>query len=326
MKSVLVLCALAVACGEDADTGTDAAASLDSGSASDAAELDAPTSDAPTATDAPIASDDGASAADAGPPPPDNCGEVAEIVLNGSGLGSASGSFAQLTHDYPPAASCPQQSPGPDAVYVVQIPAGSYDFTIDTFGSSANTILGIGLDCSSSGLAAVCNDDADAIGPSRMWFHRAGGPAQFYILVSSVSSAESGNFQLNVRRQPAQPDQCPSIAGVPLDITGGGTVIGFQPATIGNERGTCMSASDSSGEAIFRWTASFTGTATFVATSFDFLPDLYVRQASCTSGSEAQCALGVSSSTEVNVSTMASTTYYTFVDGGPGTFSLHYQP
>lgn len=320
---------MAVACNTNARTANDATASRDSGSASDAAEFDGPTRDAPIAIDAPVsldATNDGASAADAEPPPPDNCGEVTEIVLDGSGLGTIAGSFGQLTHDYPTATSCPQQSPGPDAVYGLQLPAGIYDVTIDTFGSSANTILGIGVNCSASGLMQVCNDDADAVGPSRIWLHRAAGPAQFYILVSSLSSAESGDFQLNVHRQPAKPDMCVSVGGTPLDITGGGTVVGFQQAASGTNRGTCMSASDFSGESIFKWTTASSGTATFTATSSDFLPDLYVRQAVCGTGTEVACQLGGSTTSTISVNTTASTTYYTFVDGGMGTFSLHYQP
>lgn len=323
-RNILLFCAFILSCGNDAG-------SVDSGSA-----LDAPTSDALVVNDAPSAKDArfdsmlpplDAAFVDAGPPPPDNCAEVTEIVLDGSGLGTATGSFSQVTHDYSPAAMCPEQTPAPDAVYTVQIPAGSYDVAIDTFGSTANTILGIGLECSASGLASACNDDADAVGPSRLWLHQVAGPAQFYILVAALDSSESGSFQLNIHRTTAHPDACINIGGQsPLDITGGGTVVGVQQATIGTNRGTCMPGTDSSGEAIFRWTAASNGTASFVATSFDFNPYLYVREASCGAGTELGCVVGVSNSSTANVNTTASTTYYTFVDGGSGTFSLHYQP
>lgn len=269
---------------------------------------------------------------------PDTCATAAPIVLNAAGRGSARGTLSSFSDDYDTNPVCSAIAGGRDAVYYVDLPRGRNDVTIDTIGSMADTVLGVGLACSEMGLQAVCNDDyAGASGPtrdSRVWLHRVGatgGTTRIYILVDGYSGSTTGDFVVNVASIPAADDSCSSISGAtPMDITGGGTVLGFQTGFIGGQRGSCQPIGDTSPEAVFRLTGPGTGNVDFSAYSMDFVPDIYLRSGMCT-GSEVGCALGAAIGGGINGASLrrsvsAGTPYYFFVDGGRSVYAIYYTP
>ncbi len=276
---------------------------------------------------------------DEGCPPslPDDCGSAGEIVLDGSGRGSVRGRFGDFTHDYQTSPICGAQPNARDAVYYIDLPIGLSDVTIDTIGSAADTVLGVGFSCDASGLQAACDDDFDrAMGTqSRIWLHRLGNIAsrlRVYILVDGYRDTTSGDFVVNVQRRGAAPDACVSIGGgSQMDITGGGTVVGFIDGFTGGQSGSCQSAGPfNPAEAIFRVTAPADGTMGFQAYSTDITPALYVRSGGCT-GSEVACSVGASIGGGVNRATLnptvrAGETHYLFLDGGRGGYALYYTP
>jgi hypothetical protein len=270
---------------------------------------------------------------------PDVCRTANQVVLDSDGRGSARGTFSDFADDYRANAICNPGTGGRDAVYYVDLPRGTNDVVIDTIGSSADTVLAIGFECSAAGFQAACNDDyagASVSTSSRIWVHRVGSllsTTRLYILVDGYSSSTSGDFVLNVNRNAAGPDSCPSAIGgsLPLDITGGGTVLGFQTELVGSERGSCQPALDTSGEAIFRVRGSPSGNADFDVYSADFVPDVYFRSSPCGSGAERDCVVGSAIGGGINRARLTDgvtdgALYYLFVDGGRGSYAVYYRP
>ncbi|MCB9597350.1 MAG: putative metal-binding motif-containing protein [Sandaracinaceae bacterium] len=268
---------------------------------------------------------------------PEDCGSAQPIVLSGSGAGSVSGRFDTLMDDYQTSPICRAPTGGRDAVYYVDLPRGLSDVTIDTIGSSSDTVLGIGFSCDAAGLQIACNDDFDrSMGTqSRIWLHRIGSgtsTTRVYILVDGYRDTTSGDFVVNVQRRASAPDSCSSIGGTgPLDISGGGTVVGYVDGFVGTQNGTCASGGPvNQPEAIFRVTGPGDGTMGFNVLSTDFTPNVYLRARSCT-GSEVGCATGASIGGGVNGATLNPTVtagdpYYFFVDGGRGGYAVYYTP
>lgn len=265
---------------------------------------------------------------------PDTCATAQAITLDGAGRGTATGTFAGLTDDYTPSRLCSTAGGGRDAVYYFDLPSGTWDVAIDTLGSAADTVLGVGFECSASGLAASCNDDyAGSGGPtaSRIWLHRV-GTGRVFVLVDAYSASTAGAYTLNITRSAARADSCPSASGTPLDITEGGTVVGFQSGFVGSQRGSCQSAGDVGGEAVFFLRGPSTGRMDFDVYSVDFTPDIYVRRAPCTSGMELGCDTGSSLGGGVNQAELTLTgvgmgeAHFLIVDGGRGGYLVHYTP
>ncbi|HEY8431029.1 MAG TPA: putative metal-binding motif-containing protein, partial [Sandaracinaceae bacterium] len=146
---------------------------------------------------------------------PDDCASAQTIDLRSAASGGATGTFATLRHDYQTSALCGAAADGRDAVYAVVLPRGVFDVTIDTIGSAADTVLGVGFECSATGLQAACNDDYAGAGvshASRIWLHRVGSlfaETTFYVLVDARAASTTGGFQLNVQRTSAHSDSCP---------------------------------------------------------------------------------------------------------------------
>ena len=268
---------------------------------------------------------------------PDDCDDAEALTLDASGNATRSGSFGIYTADY--ATQC-GESGGRDLVYYVDITSLS-DVTIQTVGSAADTVLAVGLECSSSGFRALgCDDDIDTgiNTASRIWVHRIGPrpgttSVRLYILVDSYNSSITGDWALSVNVSPASADTC----AAPLDITGGGSMIGFISAalSIGGQRGSCQSLADTSGEAIASFAGATSGSFRFLALSQAFDPDLYVRSAPCGSGTELDCVAGNGSGaagwryvTEYSDTVTPGSRYYVFVDGASasGAYWLSYEP
>ncbi|MCA9522690.1 MAG: hypothetical protein KC609_17055 [Myxococcales bacterium] len=306
---------------EPSDVAPPDAATTNDTDASDVAPPDAATSD-----DA-----DAALEPDLGPAPPGNCSAPGEIVLDNDGRFSVTRSFLLASSDYEPSSRCSSPTGAPDAVYRLNVPEGTHDVEIDTVGSTANTILALGFDCTPAGLSQVCNDDADQPGgPSRIWLHRVTGPLELYILVDSHAPDESGSFTLNVQLNNPGADGCPTISAAPLDISAGGTVVGSLVAGGQLQNGSCQPVKNAWPEAVFRLTSPADGTMSFEVLSNQFTPAIYLRQSSCSAGTELGCSLGASDgqiwSSTLELTSSGSTTHYLFVDGGTGSYVLTYRP
>jgi len=269
---------------------------------------------------------------------PDDCSTAGEIALGGGSMsGSARGSFAPLDDDYRTNPVCMARMGGRDAVYYVDLPRGTWDVEIDTLGSTADTVLGVGFDCSTSGLQAVCNDDYDSpsVGTqSRVWLHRVGSAAtstRFYILVDAFRDTTMGDYTVNVRASRARDDSCGSAIGTPpLDITDGGSVLGFIGSFSGSQSGSCASGSPfNQPEAIFQIDGPPSGVMDIDVYSTEFTPDIWVDRG-C-GGSEVACDAGSGLGGGVNgaflePSVTAGTSYYLVVDGGRGAYAVYYDP
>jgi hypothetical protein len=273
------------------------------------------------------------------PTTPDTCRTATAITLDSGGNGVTRGSFAGLADDYQTNPICNASTGGRDAVYYVDLAPGTWDLTIDTFGSAADTVLAVGLDCSMADFSAACNDDytrTSISNDSRIWIHRitssSFAPRRVYILVDAYSASVTGDYVVNVRRRNGAPDNCPTGGGAfPLDITGGGTVLGFQSSFVGSQRGSCQPVGDVAPEAIFRFDGDTSGNADFEVYSADFVPDIYVRTSPCGSGTQLGCDIGSSVGGGVNAANLrvgvtSGSLHYLFVDGGRTTYAVYYQP
>jgi hypothetical protein len=276
---------------------------------------------------------------------PDDCAGAVAIPLTGTGTrtGMVTGTFGAFDPDYP---AC--SGTGRDAVYYIDL-AGNSDVRIDTVGSAVtDTVLGVATTCSGANFAAACNDDQDPSGSggtavltSRIWLHHTGpgsvgSTTRVYILVKAYRGDATGAFQLNVQVTAPRGDSCGTTAG-PLDITGGGLVVG-NLAGIGatGERGSCdPDRSSARSEAIFRFESPADGQVwSLQARSTSFRPLLYTRgpgTSSCSSaGSETSCdGSDASGFAEVtNVTVMTGRSNYAIVDNGAfgNAYTLAYDP
>lgn len=263
---------------------------------------------------------------------PDTCADAQTITLDGAGEATVTGTLGAVGDDYESSFVCGATGRGGrDAIYALALPIGTWDVEIDTFGSAANTVLAVAAECTAAGLGVVCNDDATRPGTaSRMWAHRIGsnGTTRLFIMVDGYSSAEVGAFTLNVRRTPARADECLAGTARPLDISGGGTVVGFQTEGLGTARGSCQVSWDTSGEATLALTAS-TGVVDMTVYSVDFSPDVYLRRGCA--GAELGCDTGADlggglSTADLRESVTIGEDYFFFVDGGSGSYVVFYEP
>ena len=256
---------------------------------------------------------------------PDDCGSAVAIPLS-SGMprtGQVNAMFSTFAANYP---AC--SGTGRDAVYYIDLDAAS-DVRIDTMGSGvADTVLGVSLGtCTGASFAAACNDDQDpsSVITSRIWLHNIGPRTpgtslRVFILVKSYAAAATGAFRVNVAVSPARADSCAE----PLDITGGGLVVGaIAPSVISlGQRGSCdPDRISTAAEAVFRVTGPSDNQLWSIdAYSMSFTPILYTRgvgTSSCNmAGSESSCDLGSGGAARVeNVAAMSTRTNYVFVDG-----------
>jgi hypothetical protein len=269
--------------------------------------------------------------------PPDTCATAQEIVLT-AGRGSARGRLDAFTANYNTVCGL---SGARDAVYYVDVTALS-DVRIDTIGSTTDTLLAVGAACGTAGFRMGCNDDIDdgRIRSSRIWVHRFGPTAagvarRLYILVDGYSSTATGSYVVNVQvSTPAAPDSCSG----PIDISGGGALVGFLgPAiAIGGPQGSCQgSGSAFLAEGIATLVGPTDGGASFDAYSNDFDPDVYLRRTPCATGAEVACvagdgtgARGYTYHTRLATGVPAGNRHYLFIDGAGANdhYFVEYEP
>lgn len=264
----------------------------------------------------------------------DDCGSAQPITLDAMGRGSVSGTLGALSSDYQTSPICGAQMGARDAVYYIDLPPGSWDVTIDTNGSAADTVLAIAFTCSNTGFQILCNDDQNrgVITDSRIWLHQVGQPTtttRVFILVDGWGSMETGAYTVHVDRRTAEADSCLGPAG-PFDISGGGSLLGVLRRSTSFYSGSCQSGSSGS-EAIFQVRGA--GTDVFDVYSSDFTPDVYLRSGTCRTGSEVGCQTGASIGGGVNRARLSATlssgtSYYLFVDGGASGdgYAIYYEP
>ncbi len=260
---------------------------------------------------------------------PDTCLTAEPIVLSGANVGMVSGQFAGHTDANTLSSFCSATGPGVDSFFSLEVPAGTWDIEIDTIGSTTDTALSVAFDCQSFG-QAVCNDDFDQNqgSASRVWLHQLVA-AQSVVVFIAVDDAGGvgGDYVLNVQLSPAAPDQCLSITTRPLDITGGGTVLGVINRPTGSSAGSCETGV-SGPEAVFRANADGTTTMSLTAVSADFVPDIYVR-GGCGSA-DLGCATGASvgnlQEATLNVVPGTAGQRFVFLEGSQGSYVLNYSP
>ena len=180
----------------------------------------------------------------------------------------------------------------------------------------------------------ACSDDYDATTTtaSRIWVHRVGTlftDTRLYVFVDAKSAAATGGYTVNVHRRSAAGDSCFSTGGSGrLDVTGGGTVLGFISGG-SSARGSCQPATSFRPEAILDASVPPSGVMTLTAYSLAFTPDLYVRQGTCSSGTELGCTLGSSGVAGLSVTPPGAARTHIFVEGslaGGGAYVLYYDP
>jgi len=260
----------------------------------------------------------------------DTCADAEGLpIAVGGGTVTVRGTLADFDSDYETPCG---RAGGRDAVYYVDV-STNVDLYIDTLGSAADTVVSVATSCDLTGFAELgCDDDIDQgrMMASRIWVHRfrpttIGSTRRLYILVDGYDSSTNGAFQLNVRAELATGDSC----GAPIDISGGGSLIGFlTPSVLPliGPRGSCQpSGSGADLQAVASFHGPGDGNARFDVYSDDFDPDVYVRAAPCASGTEIACVAGAGGGaagflyrTRLDTTTTSGSTYYLFADGAAG--------
>tara|TARA_B100001750_G_scaffold165282_1_gene133861 strand:+ start:31 stop:1431 length:1401 start_codon:yes stop_codon:yes gene_type:complete len=177
----------------------------------------------------------------------DTCADVIVLTFDASGTATFTGNLdASVGDDYD--TECDADGGSREMVFAVDID-GMADLEVDTIGSGFDTVLAAGTSCGSFQLGGRgCNDDIDpgTTLQSRLWVHRVGTVAirtRVFFLVSGYDDGAGGPVTLTVRRRNAISDTCDG----PLDITGGGSVIGFAGGIenpTGQNDGSCQTFSE----------------------------------------------------------------------------------
>lgn len=170
---------------------------------------------------------------------------------------------------------------GRGALYLVDVQQLA-DIVIDTTGSDFPTLVAAGRSCGGAtgfdaGCAASIRNNENG---SRLVIHRY-DPAvwgrQLFVLVDTLADRRTGMFKLDLSVQPAAQYTC---FGAPLDISKGGTLVGYMSAS-GSMAGSCAGpfASAAQPEAVVRYTATRATDLRCEAKSVGFAPALYAQSA-----------------------------------------------
>ncbi|MCA9582303.1 MAG: hypothetical protein KC416_10950, partial [Myxococcales bacterium] len=256
--------------------------------------------------------------------------QALQLSMGKTGTATVSGVFTHFDDEYETRCTDSGPDSGRDAVFTLDLDGGPYDVTVDTEGSSADTILGVSAgSCGRKSFEenAACHDNIDTgkNEQSRIWLHRL-SHTRLYILVDS-RKGETGSFKLNVKVEDARDDTCQE----PFDISEGGLLVGTLPFGNGSvDDGSCAPGPsiDVRPEAVvatFEGPPSGTSKATLVAYSNYFVPTLHVHSASC-DGDEIGCEAGNKAGNygvaQLNLTLQGKAKYIAVVDGPPFSVNL----
>jgi hypothetical protein len=202
---------------------------------------------------------------------------------------------------------------GNDVVYQFTAPATA-QYTIDTFGSSFDTVLHV-HDGGCFGPELACNDDVPNMGLSSSVTVSLGAGQTVMIAVDGFGQS-LGDYTLHIQ---SSGGNCPQQSlGGQYPVTVSGTTVGQQNTMTAQ----CVPAVGP--EVSYSWTAPFAGTFVFDTLGSSFDTVLYVRSGSC-AGPELGCNddwNGLSSQTSVFLN--AGQTVVVVVDGfGAGNYVLN---
>ncbi len=261
--------------------------------------------------------------------PQTNLGSTLPVSVSGSTAGRANALSG---------ASCGGGGGAPDYAYQWAAPsAGTY--TIDTFGSSFDTVLYV-RNASCGGTELACNDDAGGTNQSQVAVTLAAG--QTIVIVVDGYGAASGNYSLHITGGAAAsptptrtPTATPTAGGsCPQTNLGSVLPVSVSGSTAGRANalsGASCGAGGTGPDFAYQWTAPSAGTYTIDTMGSNFDTVLYVRAASC-GGAELACnddTAGGSQQSQVAVTLAAGQTIVIVVDGyGPasGSYNLHLAP
>lgn len=259
----------------------------------------------PTLTTSPSTTDPDTGSSESGPIPPFEC---VESILDPD-LGANLVQIATQSEGDDFGGTCGGDG-SPDAAYEWRVPFDGF-FILDTEGSDFDTVL-YALDGACDGPEIACNDNAPDVGYSQVIAPFVAD--QRVVVVLDGVAGESGTAQLNISAV-----ECPSA-----DVSGQAL-----PQTFSNVAGTNTHGGDCGGdgnpERAFRWTAPNDGLFSFLATSDDFVPAVYLEQGPICGGLELGCNGDAPTSRGQVVRQLLAGEFVTiFVDsqGGTGNFDL----
>ncbi len=135
---------------------------------------------------------------------PDTCDDAIEITSEGTYTGSTE----RMEDDYQPipdGAGCRGGS-GPDVVYFGRVTSRTH-ITIDSYGSSYDTVLFIRAGDCEAGEQIACNDDADAGLQSEVSFVAEPGVV-YWLFVDGWAGDSLGDYEITVTLTPIGPEIC----------------------------------------------------------------------------------------------------------------------
>ena len=273
-------------------------------------------------------------AAGAPPPPPPPSGPANDLFANAQAVsGSASGSNVGATRE----SGEPQitGNAGGQSVWYAWTAPSSGTATIDTTGSSFDTLLGVYTGASVSALTLVAeNDDIDSsTRQSRVSFAATAGTTYRIAVDGYHSTAQnttaSGSVTVNVALATGSPPPPPpsgtsgDMFAQPIAISGASGAQTASTTGATKEQGEPAHATNAGGHSIwFRWTAPAYGTASFstAGSGFDTTLAVYTGTAvnALTWVSANDDASSSTSTSALTFIAVAGTTYSIAVDGWGG--------
>ncbi len=127
------------------------------------------------------------------PPPNDTCATPILVAVPSSTTGNLDGArndFTPVTEGFPGCAG----GAGGDVVYALRV-ARDTTLTIDTLGSTFDTVVYVRRDPCQTGAQVACNDDSAGLS-SRVTFAASAGV--YYVFVDGFGGGSRGNFVLNI--------------------------------------------------------------------------------------------------------------------------------
>ena len=260
------------------------------------------------------------------------CTEVETL----SGDSAVEGSTQGRSDSYRP--SCAYgSSEAPDLIYQWQ-PTRSGTYTLDTNGSSFDTILAVLDDCGTLGVELDCDDDDGDSTRSSITIE-ANAFQTYYVVISGYFSTASGSTVLNIVSDAVMMPDCTldsdcsgaevcrsgrcelgagaGFCGSTSSITTGGEVTGTTSTAIDLAQPSCGQSSSISPDRIHRWTPTRTASYTLTTDGSSFDTILVVYEECDGSEADIECDDddGAGSQSSITLDAQAFETYYILVSG-----------